>query len=119
MTYAYIVPIYSIKVVLYISSLKCLDVQWANVQNAYLNFNPKERLYFYAGEGFSKYWGKLVIVVRELHGLEGYGSAWEEDLGFQPCMTDSDSWMRSVVEASAIKSGDVSLNIFSKKLPSG
>ena len=84
------------------------------MNNAYLNTNPKERIYFYAVEEFGKDWGKLVIVVRALYGLKGSRSAWTEDirqvmiyLRFQPCTNDDDIWMISAVEPTTINSGDV------------
>ena len=76
MTYLTVVSRESVRIMLTLVALNSLDLQTANVQNAYLNAKPKERVYFYAGTEFGKDEGKLVIVVRSLYGLKGAGIAW-------------------------------------------
>ena len=126
MTYASIVSRYSVIILILLANLNVLDVQCAYVQNYYINANPKERVQFYDGKDFEKYWGKLVIVVISLYGLKGSGSAWTSDnqkvirdLGLQPCMENAGVQIRSSVDNSAIKYGDVSLNRSSNNLPAG
>lgn len=48
----------------------------ADVQNAYLNAKPRERVWFRAGDEFRAHKGKTVVVIRALYGLKGAGSAW-------------------------------------------
>ena len=113
MTYASVVSRDSVRIVLTLAALDNLDVLCADVQNAYLNAKPRERVYFYTGDEFGKDKGKLVIVVRALYGLKGAGSAWAaairqvmRDLGFTPCLADADVWMRAAVDTSRLETSE-------------
>ena len=126
MTHASFVSRYSVIIVLLLAALNRLDIQCADVQNSYLNANPKERVYLYAEREFGKYLDKLGVVVRPLYGLKRSGIAWSEsicqimiDLGFQPFVGDDDVWIRSAVDTSEINYSDFPLNIYSKNLPAG
>ena len=55
MTYDSAVYRYIVRILLILAALNGLDVQCAYGHNAYLNTNPKEPIYFYAGEEFGKY----------------------------------------------------------------
>ena len=84
-----------------LDALNGIDLKCSDVQNAYLNNKPKERVYFYAGEEFCKYSGKLVVLVRALYGLKFSRSAYAAAirqvkiyLRFQPFMDDAYVWMR-------------------------
>ena len=66
MTYSSVVSCDRVIIMLTLVALNKLDLQTANVQNAYLNANSKERIYFYAGTEFGKDEGKLFMVVRAL-----------------------------------------------------
>ena len=90
MTYVYVVSRDSVIIVLLHASLNGLGVKCANLQNACLSTNPKERVYFYSAAEYGKYWGKILDVVRELYELKGVGSSWVaaicqvmRNLGFQ------------------------------------
>ena len=89
-------------IVLMLEFINGLDVQYAYVQNTYLNAKPKDKVLLYAGEYFGKGKGKVVIVIRILYGLKGARSAWApsvfqltRDLGLQPFWEDTDVWMRA------------------------
>ena len=65
-------------------------------------------------------------MVRLVYVLKGAGTAYAASiqkvmryLVFQPCMDDSDLWMRSDVDTSAIESDDVSINQSSNNLHEG
>ena len=54
--------------------------------------------------------GRVSVIVRELYGLKGSGSAWElvliqliRDLGFTPCRSDGDVWTRKAVDTSNLR----------------
>ena len=96
-TYLSVVSCDRVIIMLTLVALNKLDLQTANVQNAYLNANSKERIYFYAGTEFGKDEGKLFMVVRALYGLKGAESAWAaaifqcmRNLGFTTCIADGD-----------------------------
>ena len=97
MTYVYVMSRDSVIIVLLHAALNGLGVQCANLQNAYLRTNPKERVYFYYGAEFGKYWVKIIDVVRELYGLKGVEISWVaaifqvmRNLGFQYLLDYSD-----------------------------
>ena len=80
--------------------MKCSDIQ-----NLYLNENTKERLWFQAGQDFGVYKVIVVVIIRSLCGLKGYGYEWASelrqliiDLGFTQCRSDRDVWMRVAVD---------------------
>ena len=75
-TYLSVVSCDSVIIMLTLAALNRVDLQTADVYNAYLNNKSKERVYFYAGTQFVKDEGKLVIVVRALYGLKGSGISW-------------------------------------------
>ena len=113
MTYSSVVSHDSVRIMLTLAALKNLDLQTADVQNKYLNTNPKELFYFYARTDFGKDVGKLFMVVRALYGLKGAGSAWAaailqciRNLGFTPCIADGDVRMREDVDTSKLGSNE-------------
>ena len=54
MTYLSVVSRDSVRIMLTLVVLKNLDIHTADVQNAYLNAKPKERVYFYSRTEFGK-----------------------------------------------------------------
>ena len=97
MTYASSESRYIVIILLLLADFNVLDVQCTNVQNSFLNADPKDILYLQAGEKFGKYWAKLVIVVLYLYEINSDGSVWAAeilqvmiDLVLQPCMSDAD-----------------------------
>ena len=105
MTYASVVSRDSVRIALTLAALNNLDVQCADVQNAYLNAKPKEKVYTIAGDEFGQFKGRTVMIVRALYGLKGAGAAWAaalrqvmRDLEFVPCKADGDVWMRPAVD---------------------
>ena len=113
MTYLSVVSRDGVIIVLTLAALNNVYLQTADVQNAYLNANPKERVYFYAGTEFGKDEGKLVIVFRALYGLKGAGNAWAaairqcmRNLGFTPCIADGDVWMLEAANTPKLESNE-------------
>ena len=103
----------SVRITLTLAALNSLDLQTADVHNAYLSAKPKERVYFYAVSEFGKDEGKLGIVVRALYGITGAGNAWSAEihqcmrnLGFTPCVADGDVWVREAVDNSKLELND-------------
>lgn len=82
----------------------------ANIGNAYLNAECREKIYMTAGPEFGSDEGKTVIIVRALYGLKSSGAAWRahlaqsmSDIGFKPCQADPDVWMRGAVKENGNK----------------
>jgi hypothetical protein len=83
------------------SCLNGLDVDAADVGNAYLMAYTKEKLFIIAGPEFGDLQGCLLIIVKALYGLRTSGARWHEffadtlmDMGLYPCKADPDVWMK-------------------------
>ena len=107
MTYASVVSRDSVRICLTLAALNNLSIKCADVQNAYLNAKPKEKVYLIGGKEFGENEGRIIVIVRSLYGLKGSGAAWAaalrqvmRDLGFFPCKADGDVWMRAAIDTS-------------------
>lgn len=107
MTYASVVSRDSVRICLMLAALNGLDIKCADVQNAYLNAKPKEKVYIIGGKEFGEHEGRVIVIVRSLYGLKGSGAAWAaalrqvmRDMGYFPCRADGDVWMREAIDTS-------------------
>ena len=101
LTYSSVVSQESVRIALTVAALNDLDVLAADVGNAYLNADCREKIWCIAGPEFGSNQGKKVIIVRALYGLKSSGAAWRahlastmSDLHFEPCQAEPDLWMR-------------------------
>ena len=69
MAYASVVSHDSVRLVFPIESLNDLDILAVEIQSAYLNSPTKEKVFFYDGDGWKSDQGKVVIIVRDIYGL--------------------------------------------------
>ena len=104
-TYSTVVARDSVRIMLLAAALNNLDVQCADVQNAYLNADNKEKVWLRAGPEFGSMKGKCFIVKRALYGLKSAGSSFRsflagklDELGFESCVADPDVWRRLAVK---------------------
>ena len=101
-TYSTVVSRDSIRILLLMAALNGLDVMSCDIQNAYLNAKPREKVCFTAGDEFGLRKGSLVIIVRALYGLKSSGAAFRfklaqdlRELGFRSSIGDPDVWMKA------------------------
>ncbi len=101
LTYSSVVSRDSVRIALMIAALNDLDILAADVGNAYLNAETKEKVYAIAGPEFGSKQGQAVIITRALYGLKSSGAAWRahfaeslHQLGFTSSLADPDVWMR-------------------------
>ena len=89
-----------------------LDIMAADVGNAYLNANPRERSHLILGKDIfgPEHEGKTAVTVRALYGLRTSGAAWRHhfaealsDMGFKSSYADPDVWLRPEVTLSGKK----------------
>jgi hypothetical protein len=87
------------------AALNGLDVQGADVQNAFLSAPNLEKIWMRAGTEFGAEQGKVFIVVRALYGLKSAAAAFRafmasklEELGFKSSVADPDVWMRAATK---------------------
>jgi hypothetical protein len=111
-TYASVVSRESVRIAFLIAALNDLDVEAADIGNAYLNAPPKEKIYTKCGPEFGpQHEGRLAIIVRALYGLKSSASSWrsflaqvlEEDLKFKMCKADNDVWFKAAKKTNGFR----------------
>ena len=110
LTYSSVVSRESVRIAFLIAALHDLDVLMADIGNAYLNAQCRERVWMIAGKEFGSHEGKHVLIVRALYGLKSSGAAWRShlaqtmlDLNFKSCLADPDVWMRAATKPDGFK----------------
>ena len=88
---------------LLIASIYDLDLQSADIENAYLTAPCREKIRKRADPKFGQDEGKLFIIVMALYGLKSSGSAFREfiseqldEMGFRSSISDPNLWIRPV-----------------------
>ncbi|CAJ1933595.1 unnamed protein product [Cylindrotheca closterium] len=105
LTYNTVVARDSVPILLTIAALNGLDVQCADIQNAFLTAPNLEKCYMITGPEFGDEEGKTFIVRRALYGLKSAALAFRshlaetlENLGFYSSYADPDVWMRAAIK---------------------
>jgi hypothetical protein len=100
--YSGVVTLGSLRLCMFLGEVNGLDVDAADVGNAYLMAYTKEKLSIIAGPEFGDLQGWLLIIVKALHKLCTTGARWHEffadtlmDMGFYPCKAHTDVWMKA------------------------
>jgi hypothetical protein len=109
-TYSSVVSRDSVRICFLIAALNDLDIWMSDVGNAYLNAQPREKVYTIAGVEFGEEEGHTMLIVRALYGLKSSGAAWRShfanslrDLGFLSNQADPDVWTREAVKTQGDK----------------
>ena len=76
--YSGVVTLRSLRLCMLLGELNGLDVDAADVGNAYLMAYTKEKLFIIAGSEFGDLQGCLLIIVKALYGLRTSGAKWHE-----------------------------------------
>ena len=105
-TYSSVVGRDSVRICLLLAALNNLDIQCADIKNAYLTAPTKEKLYTWAGPEFGPDSGKPFLITRALYGLKSSGASFraflaehlDRNLGFQSTIADPDVWRRPAVK---------------------
>lgn len=105
-TYSTVVSRDSVRIMLLIAALNELDLQSADIQNAFITAPNKEKCYIWAGDEFGNEKGKLFIVTKALYGLRSASSSFRaylagrlDEMGFKSSNADPDVWLRPAVKA--------------------
>ena len=87
-------------IALTLAAFNDLDVQMADIENAYLTAPITEKMWTVLGPEFGEDAGKRALIVRALYGLKSAGAAFRNNLaecmkklGWMPCRADRDLWM--------------------------
>ncbi len=105
-TFSTVVSRDTVRLFFLLAALHNTDILSADIQNANLNAQVKERLYTIAGKEFGpKYEGRPVMIVRALHGLRSSGKSFRDhlagnlrEMGYESAKADPDFWMRRDVK---------------------
>jgi hypothetical protein len=102
MTYASVVSRESVRIALTLAALNELDVNMADIENAYLTAQITEKVWTVLGQEFGDDAGKRALIVRSLYGLKSAGASFRNHLAecmkhlvWHPCQADRDLWMKS------------------------
>jgi Reverse transcriptase (RNA-dependent DNA polymerase) len=117
-TYASVVSRESVRITFTLAALNDLDIQLADVSNAYLNAPSRERLVTKCGPDFGKeLQGRWAIIKRALYGCKSAAASWRasiigllEQLGFKMCQANNNVMMRAGSMARATLFGSMSLS---------
>jgi len=99
--YSGVVSLKGFRLVMFLAELNGLEPWQTDIGNAYLEARTKEKLVIVAGAEFGPLQGHLLRIDKALYGLRTSGLRWHErfsavlkELGFVPCKTDNDIWLR-------------------------
>ena len=100
-TYSSVTSRDSVRIFLLLATLNEVDIQSADVQNAFLSAPVLEKVWLTAGPEFGPEQGKNMIVVRALYGLKSASASFRsfmarklDEMGFKSSKGDFDIWMR-------------------------
>jgi len=109
-TYSSVVTRESVRIAFLVAALNDLDILCADIGNAYLNADCREKIWTIAGPEFGSLQGKVMIIKKALYGLKSSGAAWRahmaqtlRDLGFKSTLGDPDVWIREAMKPNGFK----------------
>ena len=95
-----VVSLRSLRMVVFLSQLYDFEIWGADVGNAYLEAYSDQKLCIIAGPEFKELQGRLLIMIKALHGTHSGGARWHDrlfdilqELKFKPSKADPDVWM--------------------------
>ena len=99
--YSGVISLCSLRMVVFLAELNNQELWAADVGNAYLESETKEKNYIVAGPEFGERQGHILIIKKALYGLRTSGQCFHEkfsstlyEMGFKPSKADQDVWMR-------------------------
>jgi hypothetical protein len=76
--YSGVVSLCSLRICIFLAELNGLQVRAANVGNAYLEAETKEKVYIIGGRGFGELEGHTLVIHKALYDLRSSGLRWHE-----------------------------------------
>ena len=105
-TYSSVVSRESVRIMLMVAALNDLEIQSADIKNAYLTAPCRERVWTRAGVEFGDNMGKAFMIVKALYGLCSSGAAFRaflaerlDEMGFKSSIADPNVWLRPETKA--------------------
>lgn len=110
LTYSSVVAYNNVHLAFLIVASNDLDMMTADIGNAYLNTNTKEKVHTVCGPAFGQmHLGKTAVIHKALYGLKSSRAAWQSmfagiltDLQCSSSLADPDIWLRPTTK----KNGD-------------
>ena len=100
-TYSSVVSRDSVRICLLTAALNDLELQSADIENAYITAPCREKFWTRAGAEFGSDEGSVMIISRALYGLKSSGAAFRaflaqrlDEIGFKSSIADPDVWLR-------------------------
>ena len=104
-TYSSVVSRDSVRIILMIAALNDLDIEGADIENAYLTAPCREKVWLRGGIEFGDLEGEVLIVEKALYGLKSSGAAFRaflaetfDRMGFTSSVADPDVWLRPAIK---------------------
>ena len=104
MTFSTVATRESVRIALLLAGLNGLDVQAADISNAYLNAPCRKLICIVTGTEFGRDEGCVMKVVRAWYGLKSSGASWHAmlsqtmmDMKYTRCKPDHDVWYRPAI----------------------
>jgi hypothetical protein len=104
MTYSSVASRESVRLAFLIVALNDINIMSCDLENAYLNAECREKIWFEGGLECGEDKGKVLIVMRALYGLKSAGASWRAalakllaGLGFELTKADPDVWIQKAV----------------------
>ena len=105
-TYSSVVSRDSVRIILMIAALNNLDIESADIENAYLTAPCREKVWLRGGIEFGDLQDEILIVEKALYGLKSSGAAFRaflaetfDRMGFTSSVADPDVWLRPATKA--------------------
>ena len=112
-TYSSVASRDSVRLMFMLAALNGIDILSADIGNAYLNANNREKVHVVVGpELFGKeHTGQIAVIVRALYGLKSAGAAWHShlsnyimnELGYETTLADPDVYRKPSVKSDGTK----------------
>ena len=97
--------VHRVRLCFLIAALNDLDLLAADIGNAYLNVDTREKVHTTCGPEFGQQQGCIAIIRKALYGLKSSGAAWRAHLAstlhgmeFKASLADHDVWMKPAVK---------------------
>ena len=105
-TYSSVVSRDSVRIMLLIAAMNDLNIEGADIENAYLSAPCREKVWIHGGIKFEELAGEVLIVDKALYGLKSSGAAFRaflaetfDNMGFTSSVADPDIWMRPSIKS--------------------
>ena len=106
LTYSTVVSRDFVRIILMVAALNELDIQGADIENAYLTTPCREKVWIRGGIEFGDLEGQVLIVEKALYELKSSGAAFRaflaetfDRMGFTSSVADPDVWIRPAVKS--------------------